>query len=224
MSEIAKSTFENINDLIKATAWPLIVIIIFIFYRKELGSIIKLIPNKIEKSSKITVGSLSFEIEKSAKIAGDEQLGIIIKNLSEKGIRKLLTLGSGRHSIMVRSEKLKNDIQEKAFTTPIDLDVLKELEKNGLIKIDESIDDFVAFFKKLKPIEEVKFKSADGSYRDTEDDNHKEKFMQLSISELSLTEEQRKKIDKYGLELSENGRKAFEIIVHVIAEQINKEN
>ena len=49
----------------------------------EAGAILAdLIPDKLENSSKISFGSLSFEIEKSARISGNENLGKIIKNLS----------------------------------------------------------------------------------------------------------------------------------------------
>ena len=48
-----KSTFENINDLIKAIIWPLIIILLLIIYGAEINQIIKILPRKFENSSKI---------------------------------------------------------------------------------------------------------------------------------------------------------------------------
>jgi hypothetical protein len=108
-----KSMFEHIVDLIKVTIWPFMILVFLIFYGSEISQIIKIIPKKLENSSKISVGSLSLEIEKSARITGNFELAEIIKNLSENGIRKLLTLGSGPHSLMVRNQINENG--QKAF-------------------------------------------------------------------------------------------------------------
>lgn len=223
MKETTKSTFENINDLISSILWPLLILAFFFAYRRELTNIIQLLLRKLELSNKFTVGSLSFEIEKTAKIYGNSELGKIIKNLSEESIRKLLTLGAGRHSIMVRGNSFTNDNIEKTFLIPSDYEVIMELEQNELIKLDEPFEDFLAFFKGLKFNEREQFKSKDGSSHDTRLELSDEKYTELSIPVSRLSDTQYKKIDSYGLILSETGQKAFDIIVKVISEQITKD-
>src|SRR5436190_13220571 len=107
MSENQKGTFENVNDLLKAILWPVLILFIFFTFKNDIINIVHLIPDKIQSSSKISVGGLSIEIEKSAINSGDPKLAGIIKNLSEQGIRKLLTLGKGSFSVMVNY--LKSD-------------------------------------------------------------------------------------------------------------------
>ncbi len=223
MPEAPKSRFENINDLIKAILWPLIVLIILISYHREFTSIIQLIPKKLDQSSKISVGSLSFEIEKSAKSAGNAELADIIKNLSEKGIRKLLTLGSGNHSMMIHPGNSTDPNYPKQFSLPVDIDILKELEKSGLLLADEPIDKFLKYLKTLHPTQETEYVSPSGSTTREPRDSFTVKFDNLIIPVASLSPEDYKKVDSYMIRLSDTGKKAFEIIVHVIAEQINKD-
>ena len=164
-----KSNFENVNDLIRATMWPLIVLIFFFAYNTEFNKIIKLIPDRLEQSSKISIGSLSFEIERTAKLTGNEELADIVKNLSEDGIRKLLTLGTGSHALIAHGSFIEGSISETSFNTPPDLDVLLELEKNGLIKGDEPLDKFWFSLKVsiLKKIWEIRRKMDQLQSKDT---------------------------------------------------------
>lgn len=221
--ENPKSTFENVVNLLSVSLWPLIVIIVFFMYHSEVGKIIKLIPEKLENSSKISVGSLSFEIQKTAAIAGNEELGKIIKNLSEKGIRRLLTLGTGRAAIILRSQVDVNGTREPGFTIPHDYDTLLELEKDGLLNADESLKDFLTFFNGLNPIKSEVYVSEDGLNTSFEKKDGEQKMTELSIplSKLSAADSQR--IDRYGVELSKSGKQAFGIIVKVISGQIKKD-
>lgn len=218
-----KSKFENINDLIRSLIWPFIILLVFIIYGSEINQIIKLIPKKIETSSKISVGSISLEIEKSAKQIGNAELGEIIKNLSESGIRKLLTLGTGRFNIILRCEYREKTESEKAFSLPHDISVLEELEKNGLIKSNDnmSLESFIAFFKRKKPIERIWYGDPNASYSTSPETKTTQKFSEFTLPFSKLNQQEYKLIDGYDIELSENGRKAYEIIVQVVSEQIS---
>jgi len=221
MTDVKKSNFENINDLIKAIIWPLVILLFFIFYGTEIGKIIKLVPEKIESSSKISVGSLTLKIEKTAQSTGNGELAVIIKKLSEKGIRKLLTLGSGRHSLMVRSKLNEDGVKQDAYSIPEDIDVFEELEKNGLLISDEPISGFIKFVRKLDPIEKIHYKNSHGSWSDEQRDSFTIKYVEYILPFQKLSAEENIRLDSFGVELSETGKKAFEIVVHVIAEQIS---
>jgi len=87
MAEAKKSTFENINDLLKAILWPLVVIIVFIFYHSEVSDMFK-------HSSKVSVGSFSMEIQREARNQGSAELSDVITELSASGIKRLLSMGN----------------------------------------------------------------------------------------------------------------------------------
>jgi hypothetical protein len=221
MAETTKDTFENVNDLLKAVLWPVIVLVVFLTYKEELNKIFQMIPEKLENSSKISVGSLSFEIEKTARRAGNAELGGIIHNLSEDGIRQLLTLGSGRHSIVVRHDPDQFNNFQKNYSLPVNMKVLIELEESSLLKADEPLEAFNKFFMTLNPDEKMVYKS--GSILSSEEKHiqNEQKITQFTISESKLSQAQLQRIERMGVELSESGVKAFRIIVGVISEQIN---
>jgi len=221
--DVKKSMFENTVDLIKVTIWPFMILVFLVFYGSEINQIIKIIPEKLESSSKISVGSLSLEIEKSARITGNFELADIIKNLSENGIRKLLTLGSGPHSLMVRNEINDHGQQKKAYSIPIDIEVFQELEKCDLLKADEPIDKFISYFKSLNPVKKDRFRDNHGSASDSKRDEFQTGYTEYMLPVENLKSADVEKIDRYEVILSENGQKAFNIIVRVIAEQIKKE-
>lgn len=221
-----KSRFENINDLIRAMIWPLVILIFFIAYHGEFTKIVTLIPSEIERSSKISIGSMTLEIEKTARSSGNGKLAVIIKNLSEKGIRKLLSMGSGSHSFMIRSKLFKNGTTENGFTLPIDTDVLKELEKKGLLQTNEPIDKFLSYFKGLHPNESTRYTSPDGlssSDSNSGPDSTYTKNTDYSIPVSRLSSADSLRIEQFDGKLSQQGQKAFDIIVQVIAEQLKKD-
>lgn len=223
MPDKAKSTFENIVDLLKAILWPIIVLFIFFSYKTELGEIIRLIPKKIETSSKISIGSISLEIDKKARSTGNEELGGIIKTLSEKGIRRLLTLGIGRYDVIVHSKIYDNGKEGDSYTIPHDWDVLQELEKSGLLKADEPLEKFLSFFKSLHPIGKTVYLSKDDHTSTSPDETYNQKFVELTMPVSRLNADDYKRIDRFAVELSESGKLAFNIIVRVVGEQIKNE-
>lgn len=179
-----------------------------------------MIPDKFKDSSKISTGFLTLEIEKTARSTGNSELAEIIKNLSEQGVRKLLTLGSGRYMIMTRPYE-----SEQSFSTPPDLHVFRELEEKGLLVANEDFDGFIKYLKTLGAEERTIHFNGDGSFTKIEDDGGEgddDEGIQYVIPLSKLSSADYKRVDNFGVELSENGRKAFDIIVRVIAEQIDE--
>lgn len=197
----------------------------FFTYKSDLNKIIGLIPKQIEKSSKISVGSLSLEIDRTAKISGNVELAEIIKKLSEKGIRKLLTFSSISHAVLVHSKA--KDTNEEYFTLPSDIDVVLELEKNGLIKGNSHIDknltveDFISLFKTFPSKKVAIYMSPEGFSMDEKYGKFTEKITQNRVFGSQLRPDELAQLNNYTIQLSDQGKKAYEIIVHVVAEQIN---
>jgi hypothetical protein len=219
MAGQGKSTFENINDLLRALAWPLLILLAFLVYRTEFNAVIRLIPEKIRSSSKITVGSLSLEIERTAREQGETELGAIIQNLSEPGIRKLLTLGSGSHSLAVRDDIDRQGRQKNALSLPPDLADFLELEKSGLLDADEPIETYAAYFRSLAD-KSTRYRSPEGNTSDRPATANNVKFDHYSIPTDRLTAAEKQHLEQQSVWLSEKGRKAFDIIVKVVGEQI----
>ncbi len=214
-----KSNFENVNDLLKAALWPIIAVIVFFSYKDDIGKVIGIIPKKFEDSSKITMGSITLEIEKTARSSGNAELGKIIKNLSERGISKLLTLGQSSHMVMYNTANSHGGPEEHNFKTPSDMDVLLELEKNGLLTGDGSVEEFFDFVKSLDHTTEVVYAYPDGTESQSSSDDAF-RVERLKIEHAILSKQQYKKLDDYTVRLSDDGRKAFEIVIKVIADQI----
>lgn len=217
MAEIPKTLFENINDLVKSLIWPFIILLFFFTYKAELNSIIREVPEKIRNSSKLSFGSFSIEIEKAAKESGNEELGKVITNLSEGGIRKLLTLGSGRYMLV------QVDNINKSFGLPNDLDIMSELEEKGLIQFNEPLNKFLSYFDSLKPDEQIMYMGKNGNSSTARSEDYSEKYIQKTLSQDHLTKDDITRIEEFNIELSDLGKKAFDIIVKVISQQINKE-
>lgn len=217
MADTPKSTFENVNELIRTLAWPAIFLLVFFIYGNIFENLIKLVPQKFEQSSKskFSVGSISFEIEQAAKETGNSELGETIQNLEADAIRELLFLGQGPHSILTRQNDSATG-KITAFKIPPALDVLYDLNKQGLIEISEPIDDFLKFFYSLHPI------------TDPESSRKRRKqsepyYFDLILPVSQLSPEDKERLASYNVRLSESGKKAVDIIVRVTAEQIKKE-
>ncbi len=223
MPDNPKSTFENINDLLKSILWPFIFLIVFFTYKAEFTKIFKILPEKVENSSKIAIGSFSLEIEKTAQRQGSGELSKVIKALSTEGIKKFLTLGSGRYSIIVRMQDEKNGVKESGYALPNDTETLLELEKANLISGDTPIQSFISYFKKLNPNVKTKYLSDNGSYSYTKTDNFNKEVKEYFLPGSNLSENDLKKIEHFDVFLTDNGHKAFDIIVKVTAEQIKSE-
>ena len=86
------------------------------------------LPEMIKKSSKVTVGGISIEVQNIAEISGNPKLAKIIPSLSNEGIKTLLTLGEGRHIVLSRRGDSLFNLTER-------INPFYELESNGLARV-----------------------------------------------------------------------------------------
>jgi hypothetical protein len=219
-----KTKFEKITDFLKTIIWPLIIVIFFLYYNKDISKIIHTVPKKIEASSKLTVGSISLEIDKSAKLSGNEELGKIIKNLSKEGIRKLLWLSFGKFQMFSEREIETKAKSKKGFNFPTDIKILKELEDNGLISTEGmTFNQIYELCQTSRVTKNEHWKGIDSLNNFNINSDVMIREFEYSISTELLNSKEKQSLTNHMVNLTENGQKAIKIIVDVIATQIKEE-
>lgn len=88
-----KSRFEIAVELVKALAWPVVVLIVLIAFWSSLHSIADSLPNIISRSETITIAGLSIKVSKGLSKQPSEQVKQAISKLSSEGFRRLLNSG-----------------------------------------------------------------------------------------------------------------------------------
>jgi hypothetical protein len=211
----SKSTFENVNDLLKAILWPLIVVIILIAYHSDISDMFR-------NSSKVSLGSFSMEMQREAKSQGSAELSNIIQELSVPGIKRLLAMGSyGSYGLIGTLREYEG--HEGGYTLAPDISAWEELIDNGLVGTDNfTISEVVELFETLNAEESTVFYDDYGGSSHFEDSKYPYQGTQYFIAYSKLTPELERKLEGYSIRLTENGRKAVDIIVETTAKQIKK--
>ena len=216
----SKSTFEIIVDLIKAMIWPILVVLMFILFYDQIFSIIEIIPSKIRQSSRIKIGDISLEIERYAKAKGNEELAVIIQDLSKDAITTLVNLGKRGHRVII------SDDFKHTYTLPLELKYFKELEKKELLSANEKIKDYENYFLSLNVNKKIVYKENYGSSEEYDERSvkHNFKYQRLFVQYDQLSAEQVKRLIDCSVKLTKKGLVAFEIIVEVISGIVNENN
>ncbi len=184
-------TAKNLTGLI---SWQILVVLILVIFYKPISRMVEVLPSKFEKSSEISVGSLSFKIQEQAQRSGNAELAGIIQGLSEKAIKKLLQLGSSSYSLMGNNGSFRENNQEFEYYPAPDLPEYKELVAKGLATSKEDISEFEKWINSLM---------VDGK-----------------IKADTLTNEQKRRLTDNNVQISDQGKRAYEIIIKVIADSI----
>jgi len=213
MAESKKTNFENINDLLKAVLWPLVVVIVLVSYNSD-------ITDMFRNSSKVSLGDFSMEIQREAKSRGASELSSVITELSISGIKRLLSMGnSSWYNIVGESQEI--DAATTAFYLPADLDSWIELEKAGLVKGENfKIADAVEEFKKLGAEEKKIYFNDDGYTTSSASSEYPHSGIQYQLPASRLDNKTRQNIRRFSMQLTERGKKALDIIIETTARQI----
>lgn len=183
------------NSVVGLLTWPLVVILILILFYTPIRRVVELLPDKFEKSHELSFGSLSFKIQEQARAVGNEELANIISGLSEEAIQWVLKLGTGSHRIIGSKEDLSRTTTD--YMLPSHFAAWKELETKGLLKSSMNLTEYEQFFRSLGP--------TNGN-----------------VAKAKLTNEQEDRLVKASVELSSTGRRAYEIIIRVVADLIKQ--
>lgn len=215
MTTTGKSKFENINDFLKVILWPIIVLIVIAIYHKD-------VSRMFQSSSKVSIGSFTMEMQKEAQSQGSGELSGIIEKLSTPGIKRLLSMGNfGRFGLVGRNSGIGG--KEEGYSLSPDIFNWSELIDAGLVQGDGfSIDDIISEFKNLKAEETIMYYDDEGNSSTIKDSKYPKKGAEYYIPLSRLTNDNRMKLESYSVELTENGKKALNIIVETTARQIKK--
>jgi hypothetical protein len=190
------SYIDLISKCINLVNWPIVAIIIIILFYSPFKRIVELIPGKFEQSSEISIGTiLSLKIQEQAKASGNEELATIIEGLSKDSIEWILKIGDGSYRV-IGSDDGGTGIAINYFISP-SYSVWIELYNRGLITSTVDLFKFKVLFNSLGPIND-------------------------KIPVNSLTEQQKDQLLNNYIELSDSGKKAYEIIIKVITDSIGQ--
>lgn len=190
-----KTTFDNINDLLKAILWPLVLVIIIMMYNRD-------ISNMLQKSSKVSLGSFSMEMQLQAKINGEEELSKTFLKLSPPAIKYFLSMGQNKTTELVThiSKDASDDTYESYEIAP-EILYIKELIDENLVSADTDIDSIMVIFNEGL----------------SSQDNRTDAVVLLAEG-ISL--ERKKILNNSTVTLTENGEKVQNLIVDTLIRQI----
>ncbi len=77
-------------EMVKAVAWPLLVLILVLCFWTSLQSAAELLPNLLSRSETITIAGLSLKISKGLSRQPSEDVKQVLSKLSAEGVRRLL--------------------------------------------------------------------------------------------------------------------------------------
>jgi hypothetical protein len=209
-----KSTFENINDLIKAVLWPLLIGLVIVSYHDDISAMFR-------HSSKVSIGNFSMEIQRQAANQGSASLSLVINDLSVTGIKRLLTMGNfGSHGLVGRSRSYQGYNGEIYRIAPKAED-WEELEKANLVKYDNgTLDEAIELFKKLGAHEHKIYSNNEGRHSYTKSPEYTKEGIEYILPVKSITPEEKERIEDFRVSLTDKGKKALQIIIESTANQI----
>lgn len=190
---------EHFVTLVKALAWPILILFLFVVLRVPLTQTIELLPQKFSESTKFSVGSLSFEIQQSAKATGNPELANLIGGLSPKAVETLLKVGKTTTSLVSYSP----DSQIYYLPDEEELDALAELENKKIVEFSPMP---IAEFRKFPAALSLKKLENSTGYSPSR----------------PLTANEEDALKKENRRLTEVGQKAFELIIQVVSQQLEK--
>ena len=143
---------ELIVESLRIIIWPFIVIILLFIYHEPVGILLDSLSSKFSEANRVSIGSLSFEIEKQLKKSVDHELVGLIGHLSPKAVESLLLTPRDSY-IRLLSDYGDEDIEEVGLPNESEMSALRELEYKGLIKFSIDLDEFMGELMKLQMID-----------------------------------------------------------------------
>jgi hypothetical protein len=199
------SYLDIIAKIFGLVSWPVVVLIFLLLFFSQIKEMVSLLPEKFAKSNELSVaGFLSLKIQEEAKATGNEELASIISGLSQEAIKELITLGgTNSYRVMGSGRADANGVDQEYYLPLSKLAIWKELASRGLAKSTVDLSDFEKYIYTLNPTVEDS-----GS---------------LGVDVKNLSKEQRDKLIDNHVELTESGRRAYDIIIKVISDLISSQ-
>lgn len=190
-------------DLVSAVAWPMLVAVLLVAYRQPLREITSALPQKFLAASKVSVGSLSIEIEEKARATGNPVLIQSLHGLSPEAVKYLLEIGRTGIPLFVEGKTFGGP---KAYSLWVNdrMPVIRELASRGMLEFGEDLDPFLAWVK--------------SRFRVVRDRDGTELF--VPTPPLLPAEERRLRAQFYGL--SPLGKQAWDSVLAAVSKELAK--
>lgn len=185
-------------ELIKAVAWPLLVLYILIRYRVPLRRLILMIPQKLEHATKVSIGSLALEMQATLTNIGDVDLALEVPKLSREAYETILTLTENENILTLITFSGGQGGERLKLASPEEMEVALELERVGLIQGPEPIENFLTFAKSLPHKKSLLGGATTWILRD------------------SVKEEEFLRLMRFYCRITPKGRKLYEVMIDVI--------
>lgn len=121
--------FSQLLELVKVLIWPLLIIGFFSLFYSPLSASIRLLPEKLRESKKISIGSLSLEIQEVVVQKGDSRAAASLRKLPQPAIQLLLNTGHMPSRLVTTNDK---DVNEMVI---LNLEAISALVDAGLLHI-----------------------------------------------------------------------------------------
>lgn len=195
--------------LSKVLIWPIVLIARLLWFHEPISDVVRILPQKIAAADKLSIFSLSVEIQRRAAERGRPAIATKLKQVSAPAIEELLKIGrTSRVGIL----QTVSDPVSARYSIPSehDLAVLRELESKELLEVvhwsnktEEKLrlDDFVRVVRRIPGARFTK-DNLGGSWS------------------FSVSPEEAHRLGQYSYRLTELGRESLDLIIEVVAEQL----
>jgi len=195
--EFLKLIIEGIQVL----AWPILTVILVLMYNRPLRKMLDSLSSKFSEASKVSIGSLSLEVQAKAREAGNPKLAREVGTLSPPAIEQLLRTPRVGDMILLSTSDYQGN-RNYGLPKLDEMNALRELEQKGFIKFREKLEPFL---DKLHAL------------RNTSIPNSDRVWFAASGPVASSTDE---KFRKQGYTLTDLGHQAVDAIVKAVAAQL----
>ena len=203
----AMRVLKVLTNLLKAIAWPAIILLAFVEFGDDIKRTVHLLPCSIANANKLEVGPLKFEIKEQARQRGTPELADTIGKLPTEAIVLLLRIPSGTYGF---AGKMPNQDNLKSLVVPNKekFQLLSKLEQQNLVEFKpHPLADFI------KTLDQQHLPKRT---LDTSDELRTEEF-----DVTGLDEKIKMYLSDFTFNLSEKGKQAFSAVVSAINNQLN---
>ena len=198
--EVAKLVIEGV----RALAWPVLVAVVLVVFNKPLREVVESFSTKFSQANKVSIGSLSLEVEAKAREAGNPELGRQVGSLTAQAVQQLLRTPVSGDMILLSTSEYQGK-REYGLPSPEVMTALKELEKKEFLRFRKPLDPFLSELRRLP--------------RSDTDRHDPERVWYLSSVAANTSDDRR--FRDQGYSLTDKGKQAVDTIVRAVASQLS---
>jgi hypothetical protein len=197
--DIAKLIIEALRVL----SWPLLIIFLVVVYRRPLRGFLNNLVSKFSEANKVSIGSLSLEIQEKAREVGNPELAQRVGSLSPRAVEELLLTPRDGGMGLISTSNFQGEVKYGLPKEKV-MDALRELEIKRFVVFSEDLTEF------LRELKTMRSDDGGGSNRT---------WFRSTQPKGSPPEE---RFHRITYKLTDLGRQAADTIVKVVAAQLGQ--